>query len=98
MICLKKKWIYKMKDCASECLKKNEGCKKEECRLWIDYKEDNNCTLIAIKKHGEMTLMEVAERMKVSFVRIKQIQDKAIKKISKEKFEEDLFTQEDGFF
>ena len=31
-----------MKDCASECLKKNEGCKKEECRLWIDYKEDTD--------------------------------------------------------
>jgi len=45
--------------------------------MWMDYKEDLNCTLIAVEKHGKMTLREVAKRMGVSFVRIKQIQDKA---------------------
>lgn len=76
--------MYRMRECAKECFEKNKCCDKKDCRLWIDFKEDNNCTLVAIKKHGEMTLMEVADRMKVSYVRIKQIQDKAIKKIGKE--------------
>jgi DNA-directed RNA polymerase sigma subunit (sigma70/sigma32) len=35
----------------------------------------------AIDKHGEMTLREVADRLGVSYVRIKQIQDGTLKKI-----------------
>ena len=49
--------------------------------MWISYKEDLNCSLIAVKKHCIMTLREVAEREGVSFVRIKQIQDTALKKL-----------------
>ena len=51
----------------------------------INYPEDLNCTLIAINKNhtGELTLREVADRMGVSFVRIKQIQDQALQKLEK---------------
>ena len=35
----------------------------------------------AVEKNGSMTLREVADRMNVSFVRIKQIQDKALEKM-----------------
>jgi DNA-directed RNA polymerase specialized sigma subunit len=38
--------------------------------------------LIAVEKHGSMTLREVSERLGISFVRVKQIQDKAVKKLS----------------
>tara|TARA_R100000455_G_C6205636_1_gene74889 strand:- start:220 stop:450 length:231 start_codon:yes stop_codon:yes gene_type:complete len=72
-----------------ECIrekKKNSPCAECKCRHWINYKEDNNCCLISVDKHGRLTLREVAERLGVSYVRIKQIQDKAISKISKENF------------
>jgi hypothetical protein len=72
-----------------ECIrekKKNSPCAECNCRHWINYKEDNNCCLISVDKHGRLTLREVAERLGVSYVRIKQIQDKAISKISKENF------------
>ena len=72
-----------------ECIrekKKNSPCAECNCRHWINYKEDNNSFLISVDKHGRLTLREVAERLGVSYVRIKQIQDKAISKISKENF------------
>jgi len=72
-----------------ECIRekgKNSPCCENNCRHWINYNEDNNCCLISVDKHGRLTLREVAERLGVSYVRIKQIQDKAISKISKENF------------
>ena len=69
-----------------EDLKKNKSCcKQKNCRQWIDYKEDLNCTLEAIAKNKNecktMTLREVGKRLGVSFVRIKQIESAALKKI-----------------
>jgi len=54
----------------------------KDCKYWIKYEDDLNCTLIAVEKHGSMTLREVSERLGISFVRVKQIQDKAVKKLS----------------
>jgi hypothetical protein len=51
--------------------------------MWIDYEEDNNCTAIAVEKNGSMSLREIADRMGVSFVRIKQVEDKALVKLRK---------------
>ena len=39
-----------MKICAEVCSYKNTACAEEECRMWIDYEEDLNCTEIAIEK------------------------------------------------
>ena len=72
-----------MKDCMKICVACELTCKVKECRYWIDYDEDKNCCLISIDKHGQMTLMQVAERLGVSHVRIKQIQDKALIKLKK---------------
>ena len=60
-------------------------CEERNCRLWIDYEDDLNCTIIAIEKNkgNSMTLREVSDRMGVSFVRIKQIEDNALKKLEK---------------
>jgi len=69
--------------CAKKCMKNKTPCPIEECRLHIDYEEDQNCTLIAIKKHNVLTLEEVGKRLNRSAVRIKQIQDKAVRKIAK---------------
>ena len=72
-----------MKDCAEKCLKQNTDCKKTDCRYWIDYKEDNNCSLCTVEKNDckGLTLRETAERLGLSFVRIKQIEDAALRKI-----------------
>ena len=69
--------------CYKECESANECCKEKECRLWIDYKEDLNCTMVAVNDHPDnyMTLREVADRLGVSFVRIKQIEEKALNKL-----------------
>jgi len=70
-----------MKKCSQLCAKHGNSCTEKECRLWIDYKEDYNCTLIAVDKHDKLTLKEVAKRLGLSIVRIKQIQDVANHKL-----------------
>ena len=63
--------------------KKNINCCSENCRCWIDFPEDNNCIYVAIEKHGQMTLQEVAKRLGISLVRVSQIEKQALKKLSK---------------
>jgi hypothetical protein len=72
-----------MKLCLKECLINNKNCVDKECRQWIDYEEDLNCSLIAIEKNGSMTLNEVGKRLKISYVRVKQIETEAINKLQK---------------
>lgn len=74
---------YKLPDCAKSCLSSGKQCSKQECRMWIDYEEDQNCSLVSIYENGAMTLEEVAKRMKISFVRVSQIEKKALEKLSK---------------
>ena len=58
-------------------------CTQETCRNWIDYPEDNNCVLESVRKNGSMTLAECAKRLKISLVRVSQIENEAVKKLSK---------------
>lgn len=70
-------------ECADECLKENKKCENKECKNWINFDEDNNCTLIAIEKNGSLNLHETAKRLNMSHVRIFQIEQKALKKLRK---------------
>jgi DNA-directed RNA polymerase sigma subunit (sigma70/sigma32) len=74
-----------MRECCEKCLDYNVSCPIEnsDCRHWIDYENDSNCVLIAVgnNENDRMTLREVSARMGVSFVRIKQIQTDAVKKL-----------------
>jgi len=72
-----------MKKCAKKCMQHNIRCPIKDCRLWIKYDDDLNCSLIAIKKNGRMTLDQVAKRLSLSIVRIKQIQDTTLQKLQK---------------
>ena len=72
-----------MKECKELCKDKGIECPIADCRHWIDFKDDLNCTLIAVDNNGRMTLREVGDRLGISFVRVKQIEDKAQKKILK---------------
>lgn len=70
--------------CVEECKSAGTSCAQKECRHWIDYDEDQNCTMIAIESNQNgMTLREVAKRMHISFVRVKQIEDAALIKLAK---------------
>jgi hypothetical protein len=74
-----------MRECCEKCIEYDVSCPTEnsDCRHWIDYDDDSNCTLIAVgnNENRPMTLREVSKRMGVSFVRIKQIQTIAVKKM-----------------
>jgi DNA-directed RNA polymerase sigma subunit (sigma70/sigma32) len=72
-----------LRECARLCLRSNIACRQTECRLHLDYEEDNNCTLIAVNKHGPMTLEQVAKRHHISIVRAKQILDETLVKLKK---------------
>ena len=74
-----------LSDCARECMARNRCCSERNCRKWIDYEEDKNCCLISIYNNDgkHLTLHEVGKRIGLSFVRIRQIEQQAIKKLSK---------------
>lgn len=72
---------YILKGCSQACLDNEVSCPFSECEHWISFQKDNNCDLVSIQKHGQLTLREVGERVGVSYVRVKQIEDAAIKKI-----------------
>jgi len=72
-----------MKECSEKCREKGVGCPVLECKYWIDHGEDHNCALIAIDEHGPMFLEEISKRIGVSHVRVLQIQNAALKKLSK---------------
>jgi len=74
-----------MRECCEKCLEYDVSCPMEnsDCRHWIDYEDDSNCVLIAVdnSESDHMTLREVSKRIGVSFVRIKQIETDAVKKL-----------------
>ena len=72
-----------MKECALECHIAGVECQNRNCRLFIEYEEDLNCTLVAVEKHGPMTLEEIGRRHHVSTVRAKQILDASLVKLKK---------------
>jgi hypothetical protein len=67
--------------CLETCEKLRVACPIKECRYWIDFEKDRNCTFQSIRDNNSMTLREIAERLGISYVRVKQIQDKTLKKI-----------------
>tara|TARA_B100000287_G_scaffold421073_1_gene461296 strand:+ start:443 stop:670 length:228 start_codon:yes stop_codon:yes gene_type:complete len=54
-----------------------------DCRYWINYEDDLNCTFVAIYNNGPMTLREVAAREGISHVRVSQIEEKILGRMKK---------------
>ncbi len=77
-----------MRKCMLKCIDEEKSCDDGDCRQWLDYEEDLNCTLIAIQKHGPMTLEEIGRRHGISTVRAKQLVDAALLKLKKTFFKE----------
>jgi DNA-directed RNA polymerase specialized sigma subunit len=72
-----------LRKCSVECMQNNKNCQEKACRLWIDFPEEKNCSLISIFENGPMTLRQVGDRIGVSFARIKQIETEALRKMRK---------------
>jgi hypothetical protein len=72
-----------MRKCSQKCIELQTECPNTDCRYWVEHQESLNCTFIAIEQKGEMDLRTIGDIMGVSFVRIKQLQDKAMVKINK---------------
>jgi len=70
-------------ECSRLCQKHKMECRYKGCKFWIDFEKEQNCTLISIYENGRMTLREVAERLGISFARVKQIETQALEKIKK---------------
>lgn len=71
------------KACSIVCEKNEVACPFEECKYWIFSEKEYNCDLIAIRNNGPMTFREIGERLGISYVRVKQIETAAMKKITK---------------
>ena len=69
-------------NCYDECKKNNKRCKVKECRLWIDYPEDLNCTEITVQKNDKLVFREIGNRLKLTPSRVKQIETAALKKLN----------------
>jgi len=74
-----------MRECSKTCIEYGVSCPVEnsDCRYWINYEDDLNCTFIAVDNHGPMTLRDVAKREGISHVRVSQIEEKLLGKFKK---------------
>ena len=70
-------------ECSRRCMQLKQACGAKDCRHWISYPNEFNCCLVSVYENGPMTLRQVAERIQLSFARIKQIETKALEKIKK---------------
>jgi len=69
--------------CSKLCRELEVSCPVKECRYWLDYPQDFNCTFIAVANNdGGMILSEVGKRIHVTAARAKQIESEAISKIT----------------
>ena len=71
------------KKCFQMCVDADITCPVKDCRFWINHKQDLNCTIVCANQNAPLSLREVSDRMGVSFVRIKQIQDITVDKFVK---------------
>lgn len=72
-----------MKDCVKEVAITKKPCCNKDCRLHLDFEKDLNCTDIAVRKYGPMTLQQIGDRHGISIVRAKQLVDESLSKLKK---------------
>ena len=77
--------------CARACIEEKMCCEDSDCRNWIDYAAEQNCCLISTYENGPMTLREVADRLGISFARVKQIESRALARLKNNPLMASLF-------
>jgi len=86
-------------ECAEKCKQETKSCSNKECRMWIDYEKEKNCCLISIqekqiKSAGKsLTLHEVGERLGINYLKVRQIEMAALKKLSNKMEVKELFAE-----
>ncbi len=71
--------------CVDQVIINNKPCAQCDCRYYINYTVDLNCTHIAILKNGNMKLEQISDRLHLTAARIKQIEDESFAKLLKKK-------------
>lgn len=78
--------MSEFKSCTEACKSLETSCPNTDCKNWIDYEEDLNCTFIAIENFKDnnqvFTLRDISKRIGCSFVRVKQIEKEALDKLN----------------
>ena len=73
-----------MNDKDETCWQANENndtpCQNKECRLWLECKAKQNCTIIAAQE-GPLTLQQIGNLHGLTRMRICQVEKEAIRKI-----------------
>ncbi len=69
--------------CYRLCSEYQVECPNKECRLWIDFPDDLNCTQLTVEKNkkNKMIFQEIGKRLNLTPSRIKQIEVIALKKM-----------------
>jgi len=67
--------------CYELCERHKVNCPNKECRLWIEYGDDLNCTQVTVRKHSRLIFQEIGKRLQLTPSRIKQIETGALKKM-----------------
>jgi len=84
-----------LEECAEYCKKHKVSCPVKDCNYWINYPSDLNCTLICAEEHGPMSLRDIAKRLNISYVTVKNIEERALlrlkKKIPQKEIEESFY-------
>ena len=66
--------------CASRVKSENTPCIQEECRHFLNCKDDLNCAIVAAEQ-GPKTLQEIGDYYGISRMRICQIEKALLKKL-----------------
>jgi DNA-directed RNA polymerase sigma subunit (sigma70/sigma32) len=67
--------------------------------MWIDYEQEKNCCLISIKEKQiksagkSLTLHETGERLGINYLKVRQIEMAALRKLSNKIKVQDLFEE-----
>ena len=86
-------------ECAEKCKELNVSCPNKDCRMWIDYEQEKNCCLVSIQeKHiktagKSLTLHEVGERLDMNYLKVRQIEMSALRKLSNKTEVKHLFEE-----
>jgi hypothetical protein len=84
-------------ECSELCKKLKVDCPNSDCRMWIDFPKESNCCLISIdeKVKGGLTLHEVAARLDLNYLKVRQIEMRALKRLHYKKKIKELAKAED---
>lgn len=80
--------MSELPQCAQLCKQTKTECPNHDCRKWIDYTQEYNCCLISIEEKGKggcekgLTLHEVAERLDINYLKVRQVEINALRKLS----------------